>query len=160
MILPPQVIPLTSAASQTVFTELRGQACRIDVYTKSLYVGVSPPGYIGTDPPRYENQNPLFLNLFVDDVLIIGGCQLQDRNRVVRNAYFGFLGDLALVDTQGDEDPVGAPLRLPPPELMNEAQRELPLSLQGLLPAGVAGTIPGLGTRWLLVYWPFLTSGS
>lgn len=50
----------------------------------------------------------LFLDLYVDDVLIIGGVLCQVANRIVRSAYLGFVGDLAFFDTQPNADPVDA----------------------------------------------------
>ncbi len=155
---PPQIVPLTDAPSQTVNITLGGQACLINVYTKSINVPIQPPGMTESDPePVYENVNPVFLDLYVDAgaTLIIGGVVCQDRSLIVIDEYLGFVGDLSIVDTQGNDDPVGAPYRLPPPELRNAAQRNLPLSFGGVLPpASGPNTIPGLGSRFLLTYWP------
>ena len=108
-----------------------------------------PSGQVLVAPPVYQNTNPVFVDLYVNDALVIGGVLLRDRNAIVRNSYFGFLGDIAIIDTQANEDPQGVPLTLPPPDLMNPTQRETPLALGGKTPASVAGTIPGLGSRWL-----------
>lgn len=70
--------------------------------------------------------------------------------------YLGFVGDLSMIDTQGNEDPQGTPLTLPPPDLRNWWQRELPLSFGGKMPTTIANRIPGLGSRFLLTYWPNL----
>jgi len=229
----PVVIPTTTAPAQSISVNLNGQACRIELYTKSInvpsqsgpsfsaltlvgigygvslnslamvvsgsVVGVIPAGaqitgagippdtliaavppeplgtytlsqqatptaqtrvtaYVSTfrpsgqvlvAPPVYQNTNPVFVDLYVNDALVIGGVLLRDRNAIVRNSYFGFLGDIAIIDTQANEDPQGVPLTLPPPDLMNPTQRETPLALGGKTPASVAGTIPGLGSRWL-----------
>lgn len=108
--------------------------------------------------PTYENVNPVFLDLYVSDVLVIGGVICHNGVRIVRDAYLGFVGDLAVIDTTGTLDPHGTPLRLPPPDLRNFWQRNLPLSLGGKLPvSGSPNKIPGMGTRWLLTYWPGLT---
>ena len=37
---------------------------------------------------------------------MIGGVICQHTNLIVRNAYFGFIGDLAFLDQQGADDPV------------------------------------------------------
>lgn len=111
----------------------------------------------GPDPfyPVYENINPVFMDLYVNDALIVGGVLMLDRVFAVRDDYLGFVGDLAIVDTQGNEDPAGVPLRLPPPDLRNALQRALPLALGGKMPPeGQPNKIPGLGVRWLLTYWP------
>ena len=97
----------------------------------------------------------MFLDLYVNDNLIIGGVILLDESLTVIDPYFGFVGDLAIIDTRGSEDPQGAPLRLPPLDLRNDAQRDVPLSQGERLVSGT-NTIPGLGTRWLLTYWPNL----
>lgn len=47
----------------------------------------------------------LFMDVYVSDALVIGGVACRDRNRIVRDAYLGFAGDLAWVDTQGLLDP-------------------------------------------------------
>ena len=77
-------IPLKSLPSQEVQILLNGQACQIKVYQK-----------------RYG----LFVDLYVNSVLVIGGVVAEDRNRIVRDAYLGFSGDLAFFDTQGTNDP-------------------------------------------------------
>ena len=109
------------------------------------------------DPPPYVNTNPVFIDVYLNDTLLIGGVLLRNRNRVIRNSYFGFSGDLAVVDTQGNSDPYGVVPRLPPPDLRNWWQRNLPLSLGGKAPPNIAGTLPGFGSRFLLVWWPSLT---
>ena len=42
----------------------------------------------------------------MNDGLIIGGVVAQNRNRIVRSAYLGFVGDFEFVDTQGTDDPI------------------------------------------------------
>lgn len=138
---------------QLVNVTLGDQACLIRIYTKSINVPVQQPGQISTDPPVYENVNPVFLDLFVDDVLVIGGVECHNESLIVMNEYLGFVGDLAMIDTVGNEDPVGVSTLLPPLELMNEWQRNLPLSLVGRAPAPLANKIPGLGARFQLTYW-------
>jgi hypothetical protein len=36
---------------------------------------------------------------------ILSGVLCENVNRLVRNSYFGFLGDLAFLDNQGTSDP-------------------------------------------------------
>lgn len=117
----------------------------------------SPSNQIIIDPSPYVNINPVFIDLYLNDTLVVGGVLLRNKNRVVRNTYFGFVGDIVVIDTAGDEDPYGVPPTLPPVALMNKWQRDLPLSLQGKAPPTIAGTIPGFGTRFLLTWWPDLT---
>lgn len=84
-----KIIPLAAVPSQTLTVQLAGQACRINVYQKST---------------------GLFVDLYVSDALIVGGVIALDRNRLVRSAYLGFVGDLEFADTQGLEDPVSTGL--------------------------------------------------
>ncbi len=107
--------------------------------------------------PTYENINPVFLDLYSPPgTLIIGGVICYNECLIIINEYLGFIGDLAMIDTQGNADPFGTPLRLPPPDLRNWWQRNLPLSLGGKMPVSSANRIPGLGSRFLLTYWPNL----
>lgn len=152
-----QVVPTSTSPMQNINVTLGGQSCRIRLFTKSINVPIVPPGSIETDPnPVYENTNPVFLDLYVNDALIVGGVICRSNTRLVRDAYLGFVGDLAVMDTLGRDDPQGVPLRLPPYDLRNWWQRTIPLATNGLAPSQLANTIPGLGTRWLLTYWPNL----
>ena len=79
------IIPLQPTASQTVSVQLAGQNCQINIYQKST---------------------GLYCDLYVNGVLIIGGVICQNRNRIVRDLYLGFIGDLIFIDTQSNTDPV------------------------------------------------------
>lgn len=79
-----QTIPIADVSSQTLSVQLGGQSCSISIYLKST---------------------GLFCNLSVANALIIGGVICQNVNRIVRDAYLGFVGDLVFVDTQGIADP-------------------------------------------------------
>ena len=79
-----QLVPLQALANQTVSVQLTGQSCTLNVYQKST---------------------GLFMDVLVNDVLIIGGVLCENLNRIVRSAYLGFIGDFAFVDTQGSLDP-------------------------------------------------------
>lgn len=91
----PLYIPLKQIPNQAVSVQLDGQDCQINVYEK----------FFG-----------LFLDLYVSNVLIIGGCLCLNLNRIVRSAYLGFSGDLGFWDTQGNSNPyytgVGARFQL------------------------------------------------
>ena len=80
----PQLVPLQAAASQTALVTLNGQACQIDVY--QTFYG-------------------LFCDLYVNNVLAIGGVICYNKNKIVRSTYINFVGDLAFYDSQGSEDP-------------------------------------------------------
>lgn len=78
------VVPLSAVPAQVLAVTLAQQACTIRVYQKAFGI---------------------FLDLYVDGRAIVLGVQCEDRNRVVRDAYRGFTGDLLFVDTQGRDDP-------------------------------------------------------
>lgn len=78
------IIPLQSVPNQALTVNLAGQNCQINVYVK-------PRG--------------LFLDLRVNNELIVAGVICQYLNRIVRNAYLGFDGDLLFVDDHGTSDP-------------------------------------------------------
>lgn len=80
-----QVIPLQATPSQIAAVTLDGQACQIEVYQK---------------------RSGVYINLYVNNSLIIGGVICENLNRVVRSLYLGFSGDLAFLDNQGSDDPV------------------------------------------------------
>lgn len=152
-----QVVPLTEAPYQSVSIGLGGQQCIINIYTKSINVPIAPSRSIATDPnPTYENTNPVFVDLYVNDVLVIGGVIARNGVGIVYDAYLGFLGELSFNDLSGEgADPYGVPLRLPPPDLRNFWQRNLPIWLGGeYAPPSIAAKCPGLGSRFLLTYWP------
>lgn len=81
-----QVVPIQPNPNQTVQVVLSNQACTLNIYQKST---------------------GLFMDVLVDDVLIIGGVICQNLNRIVRSLYLGFIGDFAWVDVQGTVDANG-----------------------------------------------------
>ena len=80
-----QIIPLQSDPSQILVVTLNNQNCSINVYQRLF---------------------GLFLDLYQDGSLVIGGQICQNLNRIVRSEYLGFQGDLAFIDTQGADDPI------------------------------------------------------
>lgn len=80
-----EIIPLQAVPSQIVGVSLGTQNCQINVYQKAT---------------------GLFVDLLIGGSLIIGGVIAQNLNRIVRDAYLGFGGDLVFIDTQGSNDPV------------------------------------------------------
>lgn len=86
-LVPSQIVPLQPVPSQTLTTTLGGQSCTINVYTK------------GIETPH------LYLDLSVSGVLVLSGVICRNATAIVRNTYFGFVGDLAFYDTQGSTDP-------------------------------------------------------
>lgn len=79
------IIPLQAVPSQAVGATLDGQVSQISLYQKDA---------------------GLFIDLYVDNALVIGGVICQNLNRIVRSLYLGFSGDLTFIDNQGDTDPV------------------------------------------------------
>lgn len=79
-----QIVPLQPLPSQIVNIILGGQSCTLKVYQK----------FYG-----------LFIDVSVNESLIIGGVVCEDRNRIVRSQYLGFEGDLVFFDTVGTHDP-------------------------------------------------------
>lgn len=77
-------IPTQPVPNQTLQVQLAGQNCRINIAQK---------------------RTGMFLDLYVDEGLIIGGVICENKNRIVRSAYLGFIGDLGFVDTRGSDDP-------------------------------------------------------
>lgn len=79
-----QIIPISDNPSQILTVALQGQQCTINLYQK---------------------RTGFYLDLYVNNALIIGGVICQNLNPVVRDAYLGFLGDLYFNDTQDSTDP-------------------------------------------------------
>lgn len=77
-------IPLDPVPFQDLSVQLGGQNCQISVY---------------------ELTTGLFLDLSVDNTPIVTGVLCNDRCRIVREAYLGFIGDLSFIDTQGTDAP-------------------------------------------------------
>lgn len=101
----PFIIPLQPVPSQVLEVTLNNQACKIKVFTKHIQVPIHPPGTTVTNPPVFEEVDPLFLDLYLNDVLVVGGVLCLNKVGIVRNPYFGFVGDLSFNDLQGNEDP-------------------------------------------------------
>ena len=79
-----QQIPINPVPNQTLQVVLNGQSCVLNIY--QLVTG-------------------LFIDVYVNDELIIGGVICQNLNSIVRDAYLGFSGDLSFLDTQSQTDP-------------------------------------------------------
>jgi hypothetical protein len=77
-------VPLRAIPSQSVNVILAGQPCIIDLRD------------IG---------GRQYLSLSLNGTVICRNVLVVNRSAIVRAAYTGFIGDLASVDTQGDEAP-------------------------------------------------------
>lgn len=78
-------VPLDAVASQTLTVALGGQSVRLNVYTRTF---------------------GLYVDVYVNNALIIGGVAALNLVKIVRSAYLGFIGDLYFYDTLAKEDPV------------------------------------------------------
>ncbi len=80
-----QIVPLKPLANQTVQCQLGGQACTLTIYQFAY---------------------GLFMDLYVGNSLIVAGVICENLNRIVRDLYLGFSGDLCFIDLQSEGDPV------------------------------------------------------
>jgi hypothetical protein len=78
------LVPLKAIPSQSISIVLNGQPCVIDV--------------------RLLGARQYF-SLSVNGVVICRNVLMVNLSRIVRAEYTGFIGDFAVVDTQGDEAP-------------------------------------------------------
>lgn len=77
-------IPITAVPSQQFNATLGGQPCQLSVYTLS---------------------SGLYMDVSLNGAVVVQGIRCQYNNRIVREAYSGFIGDLAFTDLQGTNDP-------------------------------------------------------
>lgn len=79
------VVPIRAVPNQTLTVQLANQNCQLNV-RQTLY--------------------GLFMDVYVNDTLIIGGVLCENLNRIVRDKYLGFIGDFVFFDITGlDVDP-------------------------------------------------------
>ena len=77
-------IPIRAVPNQLLSVAVGGQNCQLKLAQK---------------------ESGLFCSVYVDNILLIGGVVCQNKNRILRDAYFQFVGDLAFYDLQGESDP-------------------------------------------------------
>lgn len=82
----PQVIPVRAVPNQTFTVQLGSQPTLLNLYQKGAN---------------------LYMDVYVNDALIIGGVICLNGTAIVRTAYLGFVGDFAFFDNQ--PDPVNGP---------------------------------------------------
>lgn len=80
-----QIIPVQAVPSQHVTAVLGGQYVQINLYQKQPY--------------------GLFMDVLLNNVLLLAGVICQNLNPIIRSAYLGFVGDLVFIDNQGSDDP-------------------------------------------------------
>ena len=78
-------VPLQAVPNQSLNPSLGGQAVQLNLYQKST---------------------GLFCDVLVSNVAVVTGALCENLNRLVRDAYLNFSGDLVFMDTQGLDDPV------------------------------------------------------
>jgi hypothetical protein len=79
-----QIIPLNRIPNQNLQVQLSNQACTINVVQMAY---------------------GLFVSLYIGSTLIISNVLAQNLNRIVRDLYLDFSGDLLFYDTQGTQNP-------------------------------------------------------
>lgn len=79
-----QIIPVEAVASQSVAFTIGGQRLRLEIAQKAFGI---------------------FVNVYANDALVIGGVLARNFTRIVRSAYLGLAGDFFFYDTQGTSDP-------------------------------------------------------
>lgn len=70
-----------------------------------LTVLLAPPGaptQQRTTLSVYDKGSPygMFIDVYLNNALVIGGVQCLNMNRIIRSAYLGYDGDFAFFDTQ------------------------------------------------------------
>jgi hypothetical protein len=78
------IVPTASIASQTVDVVVNNQIVQLAIYQKVFGV---------------------FMDVYVNNQLIIGGVLCLNVTRIVRSLYLGFSGDFIWYDTQGTSQP-------------------------------------------------------
>lgn len=83
------IVPTQPVPNQTLQCLLGQQACVINVY---------------------QTAYALFVDLYVSNELVVAGQIAENLNRLVRDAYLGFDGDLAFIDVEAapgsEQDPI------------------------------------------------------
>lgn len=85
------LIPTKPVPSQTISVLIaNNQPTMLNIYQK------------GNNPTSWG----LFMDVLVNGALLIGGVICENRNVIIRDAYLGYVGDFAWIDTHGEADPV------------------------------------------------------
>lgn len=80
-----QVVPVQAVPSQTLTITLGGQSVALNIYQMNDY--------------------GLFMDVILNGTLLVSGVICQQANRILRDAYFGFIGDFAWFDTENTTEP-------------------------------------------------------
>ena len=79
-----QIVPTQPVANQTLTIQLNNQNTQLNIR---------------------QTDFGMFIDVMVNNKPIIMGVLCQNMNRIVRDLYLGFSGDLMFFDNQGDNDP-------------------------------------------------------
>lgn len=80
------IVPVQAVANQSLQVQLGGQPCTLNLY---------------------QTMFGLFMDVYVGATPIILGVICQNLNRIVRDAYLGFIGDFIFIDNDGTgSDPI------------------------------------------------------
>jgi hypothetical protein len=79
-----KLIPIQDTFNQTFASNIGGQQCQLSIYQKTT---------------------GLYLDISINNSLLIGGILCRNFNRLIRDPYWGFAGDLMFWDIQGTSDP-------------------------------------------------------
>jgi hypothetical protein len=79
------IIPVQAVPNQALQASLGGQATQINLRVMG---------------------SALYADVLVNNTPIIQGVLCRHRTKIVRDAYLGFIGELAFFDQQGADDPV------------------------------------------------------
>lgn len=102
--LQPLIIPVQAVPSQTLLTFVSNQATQINLHAKNIWVPVNSG--IVTDPPVFEERNPIFMDVYLNNAPVVSSVLCRNNTKIIRDSYLGYIGDFAFQDTIGDEDPV------------------------------------------------------
>lgn len=99
------VIPTLAVPSQTLTVALAGQRCALALYERRDYT--VPYGGAARPPGGVDYPPALYLDLLLNDAPVVLGVLCLQGVLLVRDAYLGFIGDLAFFDLQGTVNPFG-----------------------------------------------------
>jgi hypothetical protein len=80
-----QILPIQAVANQKFSALLSGQQTDISIYLLA--------------------DGNLYIDIYLNNAPVVVGVLLLNKNKIIRNTYFGYLGDFFITDTQGSSDP-------------------------------------------------------
>lgn len=91
-----QVVGISDVYSQTLTAQLGAQSVTLNLYQLST---------AGVDSNGQPLTPGFFMDVLVNGLPIVQGVACENQNRIVRDPYLGFVGDLCWEDTHGASDP-------------------------------------------------------